>query len=111
MHRVPQITTAGISLAQPGERKSKGIVLTAGYYPLETGLERITFLCVGVLTNEIKQYLIFFFIAILEVKEVNNHFICQILGKNWTKGANWGQFVIDFLVFLILKEDKGCLKV
>lgn len=110
MHWVPQITTAGISLAQPGERKSKGIVLT-GYYPLETGLERITFLCVGVLTNEIKQYLIFFFIAILEVKEVNNHFICQILGKNWTRGANWGQFVIDFLVFLILKEDKGCLKV
>lgn len=42
----------------------------------------------------------------MEVKEVNNHFICQILGKNWTRGANWGQFVIDFLVFLILKEDR-----
>ena len=53
----------------------------------------------------------FFFIAILEVKEVNKHFICQIPGKNWTKGANWGQLVIDFLVFLILKEDKECLKV
>ena len=45
------------------------------------------------------------------MKEVNNHFICQSLGKNWTKGANWGQSVIDFLDFLILKEEEGCLKV
>lgn len=94
-----------------GKKKQGDCPNSCNYYPLETGLERITFLCVGVLTNEIKQHLIFFFIAILEVKEVNKHFICQIPGKNWTKGANWGQLVIDFLVFLILKEDKECLKV
>ena len=86
------MTTAGISLARPGEGESKGIVLTAGTVTHWRGdLKELLFCVCGALTNEITQYLIFFFlIAILEVKEVNNHFICQTLGKNWTKGANWG---------------------